>query len=299
MKKKNVIGLIRSHIDGNEQDFRLEAADLAKELKQAGYDDLAGYILALISDEKMPITTPDVNHSRLIEPMKAEECMLLLPDSILHELVDLVNDIRNGRGSNRFLFIGDEGTGKTEAVKQMACILGRTIYRIDCDNLMERDKKQVTKNLQEVFEALDLMEEPEKAIVLFDGIDAFFDGSTSYTVREALKGLSGKLVVLARTAKPEVLDVDFLTAFDRTVDFNRYSKEELQEVAYKILGEYQKRITAAQKDLDLFRDVMKLFETMPYPGDLKNMIRASLDYSNPEKRKDYLRQIYELVQSQR
>ena len=298
MKKKNVIGLIRSHIEQDEHGFRMEAADLARELKQSGYEDLAAYLTAMISDEKMPKRTPDVNHSRFIEQPEAKECMLLLPDSILHELVDLVNGIRNRTGSNRFLFTGEEGTGKTEAVKQMACILGRKIYRIDCDQIMERDHSQIAENLREVFTAIDLMETPEEAILFFDGVDAFFDGKTSPVVETALEGVSRKVVVIARTSHPELVDASFRAVFDQVVDFNRYSREELQEVAQKMLDEYQKRILAAQEDLDLFRDMMQLFDSFPYPGDLKNMIRASLDYSNPEKRRDYLRQMYEMVTRQ-
>lgn len=46
--------------------------------------------------------------------------MLLMPDAITNDLLGVVNAIDRNIGINKFLFQGMPGTGKTEAVKQLA-----------------------------------------------------------------------------------------------------------------------------------------------------------------------------------
>ena len=41
MKKKNVINLIKYHMDGNEKDFRNEAYEIASTFQKNGDDELA------------------------------------------------------------------------------------------------------------------------------------------------------------------------------------------------------------------------------------------------------------------
>lgn len=53
--------------------------------------------------------------------------MLLLPDCITQDLLGVVNAVGRKMGINKFLFQGAPGTGKTEAVKQLARILNREI----------------------------------------------------------------------------------------------------------------------------------------------------------------------------
>lgn len=57
--------------------------------------------------------------------------MLLLPDEITNDLIGVVNAIEHHIGINKFLFQGAPGTGKTEAVKQLARILNRDIFMVD------------------------------------------------------------------------------------------------------------------------------------------------------------------------
>ena len=45
----------------------------------------------------------------------------------------------------------------------------------------------------------------------------------------------------------------------------------------------------------LFKKIISLFETIPYPGDLKNLIKTSLAFSKPNDEYDYLRRLYTSV----
>lgn len=50
MKKRNVINLIRYHVEGNDAAFHREAVEIANDLLANGDTELAEYIMALISD---------------------------------------------------------------------------------------------------------------------------------------------------------------------------------------------------------------------------------------------------------
>ena len=49
------------------------------------------------------------------------------------------------------------------------------------------------------------------------------------------------------------------------------------------------------RDIRLFRKIMKLIDYLPYPGDLKNMIRTAIAFSNPNDEFDYFRRLYSTV----
>lgn len=48
----------------------------------------------------------------------------------------------------------------------------------------------------------------------------------------------------------------------------------------------------ANNNIRLFRKIMNLYQTIPYPGDLKNIIRTSVAFSDPDDTSDYLRRLY-------
>ena len=50
MNKKNVINLIRAHVEKNEKSFKEAAYNIADELDVKGDNELAEYIMALLSD---------------------------------------------------------------------------------------------------------------------------------------------------------------------------------------------------------------------------------------------------------
>ena len=50
MKKKSVINLIKYHVNGDDQDFRNEAYEIANEFQKDGDDELARYVMALLSN---------------------------------------------------------------------------------------------------------------------------------------------------------------------------------------------------------------------------------------------------------
>ena len=87
-------------------------------------------------------------------------------------------------------------------------------------------------------------------------------------------------------------DKALIRRFDFVVDFNRYSKEDLLQIAEKMLDKFLTKVSLAKRDVRLFRKIMCLYERLPYPGELQNLIRTSVAFSDPDDGCDYFRRLY-------
>lgn len=307
MRKKNILNLIKYHAENNDAGFKKEAYDIARYFDSIGDSELAQYIMAMLSGTNTFV--PQDNEYNLPFFTKvnlASETTLPLPALIKNDVVGIINSIGHKAGVNKFLFEGEPGTGKTETVKQVARILERDLYAIDFDAVIDSKLGQTSKNLSAVFNELYNLPQPEKIIVLFDEIDAIaLDRVNSNDLREmgrvtssmlkGLDGLSDNIVLIATTNLYRQFDKALLRRFDSVVNFNRYSKDELIEVAESILNHFLTKFKFAGRNMRLFRKVLLTMEHIPYPGDLKNMIKTALAFSDPNNEYDYLRKLYESI----
>ena len=305
MKKRNIISLIKYHAEKNEIGFRNEAYEIAKEFDSLGDYQLAEYIMTLMADvnayaPQIPeFTSPFFESVAVSENQK----MLLLPDPITNDLFGVMNAINHNIEINKFMFQGLPGTGKTEAVKQLARILNRELFMVDFSAIIDSKLGQTQKNLAALFREINSFAHPEKVIVLFDEIDALaLDRTNSNDVREMgratsamLKGFDGMhkdVVLVATTNLFENFDKALKRRFDAVIDFNRYTEEDLLEIAEKMLDQYLGKLKSAHRDIRLFRKIMKLLPQKMYPGDLKNLIKTSVAFSKPRDGVDYFRRLY-------
>ena len=90
-------------------------------------------------------------------------------------------------------------------------------------------------------------------------------------------------------------DKALVRRFDTVINFDRYSKEDLVYVAESILNEYLEKFENVAKDIKLFKKIVLLMNEKIYPGDLKNIIKTSLAFSNPKNEYDYLIRLYENI----
>ena len=101
--------------------------------------------------------------------------------------------------------------------------------------------------------------------------------------------------MIATTNLYEYFDKALSRRFDAIIDFNRYSKEDLVEVAEGLLENYLKKFKINYKNIRLFRKIIGLYDQIPYPGELKNVIKTAVAFSNPEDSTDYMRRLYSIV----
>ncbi len=306
MKKKNVINLIKYYVEENDAGFRNEACEIAKDFDNSGDYQLAEYIMSLLANVNTFVPQVMENKSDYFEKIEANEDMLLLPDEITQDLIGIVNAIERRIGVNKFLFQGAPGTGKTEAVKQLARILNREIYMVNFASVVDSKLGQTQKNLAELFDEINDFAQPGKVIVLFDEIDAIaLDRTNANDHREMGRATSSLLkyfdrvneniVIIATTNLFQYFDKALVRRFDSVIDFDRYTNEDLMEIAEKVLDRYLNKLKLGNRDIRLFRKIMGLSGELPLPGDLKNMIKTSVAFSDADDGTDYFRRLYYAV----
>jgi hypothetical protein len=85
MKKRDIVNLIRYHVEGNENAFREEVYGIANEFDASGDNALAEYIMALMSDTNILYTQNFNYESEFLEEVNLNSTSLYLP-AIIHSL---------------------------------------------------------------------------------------------------------------------------------------------------------------------------------------------------------------------
>ena len=122
---------------------------------------------------------------------------------------------------------------------------------------------------------------------MFDEIDAIaldrtneFDhremGRATSTIIKELDRLNPEVLIIATTNLFGLFDKALSRRFDAIIDFNRYAKNDLIQIADKLLDDSLKKTSAAKKDIRLFNKILACSQNIPYPGELKNLIKISL-----------------------
>lgn len=307
MKKQNVLNLIKYHVERNENSFRNEAINIARYFDSIGDDQLAEYIMSLIAESNLYTPQGSDFESdflkqidvRVIEPLN-------LPVEVSEDIKGIINAVNHNVGINKFLFEGMPGSGKTEAAKNVARLLDRALFRVDFDHLIDSKLGQTNKNITSIFSDINALPNSNRVVILFDEIDVIaLDRINSNDVREMgratstilreldrLTDLNKEIVIIATTNLFSHFDKALIRRFDAIINFNRYSKEDLIEVAEYYFLSFVKNFKGISKDVRLFRKILGASDDLPYPGELKNIIKTSLAFSNTDSEYDYLRRLY-------
>ena len=307
MKKQNVLNLIKYHVEKNENSFRNEAINIARYFDSIGDDQLAEYIMGLIAESNLfaPQSTDFESEflkqidTRTLEPLN-------LPAEITEDIKGIINAVNHNVGINKFLFEGLPGSGKTEAAKHIARLLDRTLFCVDFDNLIDSKLGQTNKNISSVFNEINLLPHSNRVVILFDEIDVIaLDRINSNDVREMgrvtstilreldrLTDLNKEIVIIATTNLFSNFDKALIRRFDAVINFNRYTKEDLIEVAEYYFSSFVRNFKGISKDTRLFKKILSCCENLPSPGELKNIIKTSLAFSDTQFEHDYLRRLY-------
>lgn len=304
MKKSSILNLIKCHMEQDENGFRNTADLIARDFYNEGDEEIAEYIMSLLSDaDTFTVQSYSGMDSHYFEQLNPITDPLLLPTPIMNDVLGIVNAISKKIGVNKFLFVGAPGTGKTEAVKQLGRITNRTVYIADFSQVIDSKLGQTVKNLNELFNEINHSPVRSTSIFLFDEIDAIaLDRVNDNDVREMgrattamLKGLdtlSDDTVLIATTNLNKKIDKALSRRFDAVISFDRYEPEDLEDIAEKLLSQYLSKYSLAKKDTRIFRKILKSAAPLPNPGELKNMIRTAVAFSNPKDEYDYLRRLY-------
>jgi SpoVK/Ycf46/Vps4 family AAA+-type ATPase len=307
MKKQNVLNLIKYHVEKNENAFRNESVNIARYFDSIGDNQLAEYIMSLIAESNLYTPQACDFESEFLKQLDVRGMAPLnLPIEISDDIKGIINAVNHNIGINKFLFEGMPGSGKTEAAKHVARLLDRTLYYVDFDNLIDSKLGQTNKNISSVFSGINRIPYPNKVVILFDEIDVIaldrinnndvreMGRATSTILRELdrLTDLNKEIVIIATTNLYSNFDKALTRRFDAVINFNSYSKEDLIEVAEYYFSSFVKNFKGISKDTRLFKKILKKADKLPYPGELKNLIKTSLAFSDANIEHDYLRRLY-------
>lgn len=177
---------------------------------------------------------------------------------------------------------------------------------MDFSAIIDSKLGQTQKNIVALFKEMNGFAHLEKVIVLFDEVDSIaLDRTNSNDLREMGRATStllkefdrmdDRIVLLATTNLYDHFDKALIRRFDSVIDFSRYTQEDLVEIAEVLLNAFLNKFKCAGRNVRLFRKIINLMSPIPYPGELKNIIRASVAFSNPSNEFDYLKRLYRTV----
>ena len=285
MKKQNLINLVRYHTEKNDEAFASEVAQIAKEMDAAGDAVVAQYLMELISSANFYVPQSNYKNLRFLKKIEYSSKPLLLPSSIEEDVLGITRAINNRSGLSKFLFYGAPGSGKTETVYQIARILNRDILAVPFEQLVDSRLGETAKNVSLLFDEINHLSF-SKVLILFDEIDALvLDRINKNDLREMGRVTSVFLKGLDSLNENAVL-------IATTNLFNRYSKEDLVEIADSILTTTLKRSANSRQDMRLFNKILNNLDAVPLPGDLKQIIKTAVAFSDESNEYDYLRKIY-------
>lgn len=302
MKKQNLINLVKYHVEKKEDAFMSEVAAIARAFDAKGDETVAQYLMELISTANFYVPQTSYKNLNYLRKISYSNNPLILPAEIEQDVIGITRAISNKSGLSKFLFYGKPGSGKTESAYQIARILERDILSVDFEQLIDSRLGETAKNVAKLFDEINHLQYG-KVIVVFDEIDSLvLDRVNSNDLREMgrvtsvflreLESLNENIVLIATTNLFEKFDKAIIRRFDATISFNRYGKEELIEIADAMLSTSLKKANNSRKDIKLFNKILRNMSEIPYPGDLKQIIKTAVAFSDESNEYDYLRKIY-------
>ena len=103
------------------------------------------------------------------------------------------------------------------------------------------------------------------------------------------------IVIIATTNLYGHFDRALTRRFDSIISFDRYTKEDLVDIAEILLNDYLNKFKFAGRNIRLFKKIISLMNPLLMPGELKNVIKTSIAFSNPGEEYNYLKRIYQNI----
>ncbi len=302
MKKQDIVSLVKYHVENNDDAFASVVAQIAREFNASGDENLADYLMELISNANYYVPQDSFRNYKYLDKLDYSTQPLILPSIIEEDVIGVARAINNKSGLSKFLFFGAPGSGKTESAFQIARLVNREILSVRFEQLIDSRLGETAKNVAMLFDEINHLPY-SRIIVLFDEIDSLvLDRINKNDLREMgrvtslflkeLDSLSDKIVIIATTNLIQSFDKALLRRFDAKVSFDRYSRADLIEIADSLLTTFLKKASNSKQDRRLFHKILKNLAEIPYPGDLKQIIKTSIAFSDDSNEYDYLRKIF-------
>jgi SpoVK/Ycf46/Vps4 family AAA+-type ATPase len=261
---QQLIGLIKSHAEGDGERFFDLAMQLAAAEAQKGHKRLAEQLRQWAEASLTP--TREANHSKptpLAAPRgelagllsasypTARLTDVILPAHLQDELAHIVTEARMSerlasrglRPRRRLLFAGPPGTGKTMSASALAGELKYPLFTVLLHGLITKFMGETAQKLRLIFDAV----RTNRGVYLFDEIDALASArGTENDVGEARRILNsflqfldedtGPSIIVATTNLPRILDRAILRRFDLVLSYEMPAKAAIEKAIKRRLG---------------------------------------------------------------
>jgi SpoVK/Ycf46/Vps4 family AAA+-type ATPase len=265
---QHILGLLRSHIAGNQEQFysvamqvaaheaKLGHVRLAQELREM-IDAARSTVPSAIKEKKrnapIPLATPKGELSTLIEVGYSEIRLasMVLPNALQERLHRVLTEQRQKHrlaeyGLNprrKLLLVGQPGCGKTMTASALAGELHLPLFTVLLDGLITKFMGETASKLRLVFEAM----QETKGVYFFDEFDALGSKrSEKNDVGEIRRVLNSFLqflekddsegLVIAATNHPELLDPALFRRFDDVIEYRLPDDETIERILEARLG---------------------------------------------------------------
>ena len=97
MKKKNVLNLIKYHYNNDENGFRNESLEIVRDFQNSGDEELARYIMAILSNMNTFTPQESVGFSDYFVKLDSPSDTFNIPISIEKDIKGILNAVKNHR----------------------------------------------------------------------------------------------------------------------------------------------------------------------------------------------------------
>lgn len=250
---RHMIALLRSHIDGDDEQFLSVAMQVAAHEARQGHGKLAKSLKDLVDSARqrhvrqtnnpIPLVQPRGDLASLVSAVYSDIRLstMVLPEDIEKRLKRIITEHRQkhrlakmGLGPRRkILLVGPPGSGKTMTASALAGELKIPQFTAVLDSIITRFMGETASKLRVIFDAM----ADTKGVYFFDEFDAIgAHRGQQNDVGEIRRVLNSFLqflesdnsdgLVIAATNHPELLDIALFRRFDDVIEYNLPNKSD-------------------------------------------------------------------------
>ena len=101
MKKQSIINLVKYYVEKNDEAFRTEVVDIARDFEKNGDISISEYLMDLISTTNYYIPQANYKNYQYLRKLSFQNKPLLLPELIKNDVLGLVRAIDKKMGINK------------------------------------------------------------------------------------------------------------------------------------------------------------------------------------------------------
>lgn len=288
--------LIKSGAEGNHEGFRAATEQVIRDERAKNHHLLANDLErilygrpadqkpshALLSDRIPKDRERNLPLLEVREPQRRKEDLVLSDDntSLMEELLEEHHrtEILSSHGlqpSNRLLFCGPPGCGKTLTAEVLASELGLPLVIVRIDSVVSSFLGETAANLRQVFDFVSTV----PTVTLFDEIDAVTKERSDDSEHGELKrvvnaflqmmdGYNGKSLLIGATNHERILDSAVWRRFDDVLVFDMPNLEQLRRLLHV-------KLRGLRREFDLDDGaVVGLFKGLSY-ADVERVLRRA------------------------